>query len=481
MTNKLHVIAQLLLFFLSLCCNINYVSANTTTKISDITISASSTIADTSPQNLLDNNPSTVWNAGKAAPAWVAVDLGKPYTVNQLDLRTNQSSTGRIIVTISGGLSLETLRPLITIDQFTSNKQVLTIPLLAPVSNIQYIKITTTHSPSWVSWSDVAIYSGTTSANTHLRYYGYMSHDGLVSDVGSNYFAEISALGNTNIAWSTSANSQRFADHGIITMITDQRWVFFDSGGNLNVNWQTKWNTLKTRLGTADHIYGFYFDEPVWRGYSKEAFLTATKTIKEAYPNKAIVVVEAEPPISNHSIPDGYYQYVTDIGFDYYYTKNGNDWQTYLDLFEKFRPYAAGKKIWLIPDGSGNYSSLWSDAYEKYLSIALTNQQVVGLMGFLYQWPIDNLTLRSALIPGESSYNQSFRTRQIDIGKNIISTTRNSKPGSFDDNNSFNIFDYNILVSNFGKTGSVGWIAADIVADGVINFFDYNMLLSQFQ
>lgn len=278
-----------------------------------------------------------------------------------------------------------------------------------------------------------------------------MSHDGLISDITPTYFSEIKTLGNTNIAWSTSANSRQFSDQGLMPMITDQKWVFFDSNGNLNPNWQTNWNTLKNRLGDASHIYGFYFDEPVWRGYTKEAFITATQTIKETYPNKAIVVVEAEPPIKNHSIPDGYYQYVTDIGFDYYYTKQGNDWGTYLSLFEDFRPYTVGKKIWLIPDGSGDYKDLWPEAYEKYLSFALTNDQVIGIMGFLYQWPTDNLTLRSSLIPGQPYYNPAFRARQIEIGTNIISNNIVTKPGDLNQDGTVNYADFSELITNFGS------------------------------
>ena len=421
------------------------------TLVSNLSATASTTQSNSNVTNLLDNNPITTWNAGQAAPAWIMLNLTQPSTINQLKLTTNQSSSGRLTFTISGGSSPTSLRHLTTIDQITTNKQVLTIPLLSPASNIMYLKIETTRSPSWVSWSDISVYAGANNANTHLKYYGYMSHDGLVSDIAPTYFSEILALGNTNIAWATSANSRQFSDQGLIPMITDQKWVFFDSNGSLNPNWQTNWNNLKNRLGNADHIYGFYFDEPVWRGYTKEAFLAATRTIKQDYPTKAIVVVEAAPPIQDHTIPDGYYQYVTDIGFDYYYTTHGNDWGTYLSLFEDFRPYTVGKKIWLIPDGSGDYKDNWSEAYEKYLSFALVNNQVIGIMGFLYQWPTDNLTLRSSLIPGQPFYNPSFRTRQIEIGKSIISTNINSKPGDLNADSHVNYADFSELISNFGN------------------------------
>ncbi len=42
------------------------------------------------------------------------------------------------------------------------------------------------------------------------------------------------------------------------------------------------------------------------------------------------------------------------------------------------------------------------------------------------------------------------------------------------------IFDYNILISNFGKTGSPGFIPSDINKDGKVDIFDYNVLVGSF-
>lgn len=42
------------------------------------------------------------------------------------------------------------------------------------------------------------------------------------------------------------------------------------------------------------------------------------------------------------------------------------------------------------------------------------------------------------------------------------------------------IFDYNILVENFDKTGANGFIRADIDKNGVVDIFDYNILVTDF-
>lgn len=52
--------------------------------------------------------------------------------------------------------------------------------------------------------------------------------------------------------------------------------------------------------------------------------------------------------------------------------------------------------------------------------------------------------------------------------------------GDLNNDNHVNIFDYNILVTNFGKTGTAGFTPSDINRDGVVNIFDYNILVGNF-
>lgn len=53
-------------------------------------------------------------------------------------------------------------------------------------------------------------------------------------------------------------------------------------------------------------------------------------------------------------------------------------------------------------------------------------------------------------------------------------------PGDINGNGTVDIFDYNNLLENFGKTGAAGFIPADIIKNGVIDVFDYNKLLENF-
>jgi hypothetical protein len=53
-----------------------------------------------------------------------------------------------------------------------------------------------------------------------------------------------------------------------------------------------------------------------------------------------------------------------------------------------------------------------------------------------------------------------------------------AKPGDIDGNSKVDIFDYNILLTNFGKTGT--GIQGDLDGNNKVDIFDYNILLSNF-
>ena len=67
-----------------------------------------------------------------------------------------------------------------------------------------------------------------------------------------------------------------------------------------------------------------------------------------------------------------------------------------------------------------------------------------------------------------------------DVGADEISGTPppSTKTGDLNNDNKVDIFDYNILVGNFGKTGT--GIAGDIIVNGAVDIFDYNQLVGNF-
>jgi hypothetical protein len=52
--------------------------------------------------------------------------------------------------------------------------------------------------------------------------------------------------------------------------------------------------------------------------------------------------------------------------------------------------------------------------------------------------------------------------------------------GNLDGDRDVDIFDYNILIGDFGRTGSPGFIPADIIQNGAVDLFDYNKVIENF-
>jgi len=111
-----------------------------------------------------------------------------------------------------------------------------------------------------------------------------------------------------------------------------------------------------------------------------------------------------------------------------------------------------------------------------------------------YQWDVlnDIKTMIKKCFGPNVDFN-NFRITGAYIGNELqnatIMTNTFTKPrmllvrDSFSDLNNdgkVDIFDYNILVSDFGKTGVAGFVKSDINRDGKVDIFDYNILLRDF-
>jgi hypothetical protein len=55
-----------------------------------------------------------------------------------------------------------------------------------------------------------------------------------------------------------------------------------------------------------------------------------------------------------------------------------------------------------------------------------------------------------------------------------------AKPGDLNNDAKVDIFDYNLLVGDYGKTGSAGFVPSDIDKNGKVDIFDYNILVGNY-
>ncbi len=305
-------------------------------------------------------------------------------------------------------------------------------------------------------------------AHATLQYFGYYNVNGLSPWVDyQDHIPEIGARGNANIGVITVSVISKLPQY--LTEMRQHKMyailgvtAMFESPTQ-EANWQSIKNTIK---GYEDVVYGFYFDESAWRGIGVNEFRSYTSQIRADYPTKATMFIEGYPPIAWGTMPQGYLDYITDFGFDFYGTvENPNSfeegWANYLTYYQKIYQLSAGKKVWLVPDGYGYYNSPPSTLaaiLQRYYQHALAHPEVVGMLVFRYD-PGDNntyYTVQDAMNPGSKFYDPGVVHTHNSVGKAILANappypSPSAKPGDLNSDGSVNIFDFNLPVSRFGN------------------------------
>ncbi len=118
---------------------------------------ASASLPDSPPSNAIDGDPETIWNSGAGPAQWLQIDLGKPITVSAIRLVISQYPAGETVHQLWGGAEANNLTLLHEFKGFTQDPNPLEFKPSAPLTNIRYIKIVTTQSPSWVAWREIEV------------------------------------------------------------------------------------------------------------------------------------------------------------------------------------------------------------------------------------------------------------------------------------------------------------------------------------
>jgi hypothetical protein len=120
-------------------------------------VSASNSEAARPARFAVDGNISTDWGSGDFPPQWIEIDLGAPATIQAFRLLVTQSPNGntvhRILVRAPDGEFTEVHR----FAQSTSSGNWLIFRLPEPMRNIQFVRIETIKSPSWVGWVEIEV------------------------------------------------------------------------------------------------------------------------------------------------------------------------------------------------------------------------------------------------------------------------------------------------------------------------------------
>ncbi len=114
------------------------------------------------PANAFDGDSSTNWNAGGYPTQWIEVDLGAEYPVLGLRLQIAQFPNGGSTHLVTGRSNDGTTVELATFSGYTVSSQWLENLTIPFTQAVRYVRVTTTASPSWVSWLEIEVLSDST-------------------------------------------------------------------------------------------------------------------------------------------------------------------------------------------------------------------------------------------------------------------------------------------------------------------------------
>jgi hypothetical protein len=115
-------------------------------------VSASTSLGGHPPELAVDGDIETGWGAGADPEQWIELDLGQEHELVCVRLLTDQFPAGRTIHRINGGAHDNPGAELGVIDSETDYGEWLE---LAGTWNVEFLRITTVQSPSWVAWLEI--------------------------------------------------------------------------------------------------------------------------------------------------------------------------------------------------------------------------------------------------------------------------------------------------------------------------------------
>lgn len=121
------------------------------------TVSVSDFLTDEKPEMAVDGDYGTQWGSGGDAPQWIEINLGQDYDIGMIKLYVAQWPDGSTVHKLEGKNSSGDW---VTLKDFSGNTQegdILTFTATG-AALYRYIKVTTTSSPSWVSWKEIEVF-----------------------------------------------------------------------------------------------------------------------------------------------------------------------------------------------------------------------------------------------------------------------------------------------------------------------------------
>lgn len=108
----------------------------------------------------IDGDTGTSWIAGEGPPQWIELDLLGPSAIGKIQLVVDQDPSGETVHRIRGkGTNPDDSYELLKeFHGITASLDTLTFIPSTVLQDIQFLKIETTQSPSWVGWFEILVY-----------------------------------------------------------------------------------------------------------------------------------------------------------------------------------------------------------------------------------------------------------------------------------------------------------------------------------
>lgn len=224
----------------------------------------------------------------------------------------------------------------------------------------------------------------------NVKYFGYYHSGGFAGS--EPLYAEVAAMGNSNLAFLEGSTVSELenaliecSENGFKAFFYINFFFVWKNGEQvLNDNWEEVYASYKVLFDKyGDDIFAFYVDEPKWNSINEESFRTATKTLREDYPEKRMLAVLAVPSLGKENA--SYFEFCTDLGYDYYGMQSEAKRMEYLLLFSETAAY--GQDLWLVPwacEINGATEDLLLEDLRACYDLAKKYNKIVGLLPFTY-------------------------------------------------------------------------------------------------
>lgn len=121
-------------------------------------VTSSNFLPDQPATNIVDGTGAQ-WGSGEMPTQWIQIDLGQSYKIKLIRLAVGQYPEGNTLHEVYMGSNSSNLKLVHKFEEFTKEGQIIVFEPDSALQDIQFIRIVTTKSPSWVAWKEIEVIS----------------------------------------------------------------------------------------------------------------------------------------------------------------------------------------------------------------------------------------------------------------------------------------------------------------------------------